>query len=54
VRVAGFAIDRYVSSRPVRLYSRQPLERYTGLDRAGVHDPRSRLMVMPRRSPVVP
>jgi 4-amino-4-deoxy-L-arabinose transferase-like glycosyltransferase len=54
VRVAGFAIDRYLSPRPVRLYSRQPLERYTSMDGAGVREPRSRLMVMPRRSPVVP
>lgn len=53
-RVAGFAIDRYVSPRPVRLYAHPPFERRTRLDTSVDYRHRGRLMVMPRKAPPVP
>ena len=52
--VAGFAIDRYVSPRPVRLYAHPPFERRTRLDMTVSYRHRGRLMVMPRTPPPVP
>ena len=54
MRVAGFAIDRYVSARPIRVYAHPPFERFTSLDRGASYRHRGRLMVTPRRAPVVP
>jgi hypothetical protein len=54
VRVAGFAIDRYVSARPIRVYAHSPFERLTRFDRGASYRHRGRLMVTPRRAPVVP
>jgi hypothetical protein len=53
-RVAGFAIDRYVSSHPIRLYSHPPFERLTGFDRGASARHRGRLMVTPTHAPPVP
>jgi mannosyltransferase len=53
-RVAGFAIDRYVSPRPIRLYAHPPFEHFTQLDRGVSYRHRGRLMVTPRPAPVVP
>jgi hypothetical protein len=52
--VAGFAVDRYVSARPVRLYAHPPFERFTRLDRGVNYKHRGRLMVTPRKAPAVP
>jgi mannosyltransferase len=53
-RVAGFAIDRYVSRHPIRVYSHPPFERFTRLDRGVSVKHRGRLMVTPTRAPPVP
>jgi mannosyltransferase len=52
--VAGFAVDRYVSARPVRLYAHPPFERFTKLDRGVHYKQRGRLMVTPLKAPAVP
>jgi MFS family permease len=53
-RVAGFAIDRYVSARPIRVYAHPPFERLTSLDLRTSYRHRGRLMVMPRSAPALP
>jgi hypothetical protein len=54
IRVAGFAVDRYLSSRPIRVYAHPPFEHFTSLDQGISYRHRGRLMVMPARAPVVP
>jgi mannosyltransferase len=54
VHVAGFAVDRYLSPRPMLVYAHPPFERFTRLDRGTSYKHRGRLMVTPRRAPVVP
>jgi hypothetical protein len=53
-RVAGFAIDRYVSSHPIRVYSHPPFERFMRMDVLESAKHRGRLMVQPRQAPPVP
>ncbi|HEX6461397.1 MAG TPA: glycosyltransferase family 39 protein [Thermoleophilaceae bacterium] len=53
-RVAGFAIDRYVSPRAVRLYAHAPFEHRVPADSVVSYRQRGRLMVMPRKAPPVP
>ena len=53
-RVAGFAVDRYLSAHPIRVYAHPPFERFTRLDRGVSYKHRGRLMVTPRRAPPVP
>jgi hypothetical protein len=54
VRAAGFAVDRYLADRPIRVYAHPPFERFTSLDRGVSYKHRGRLMVTPERAPVVP